>query len=297
MPEFALNTDPQQRAYAWLQQQGVHADRLTPLSGYTNHVFLVEQSAALYPQRSVLRLADYSRSADLCPLAHQFDAVLQRHVDAAELGLAPEVITADQEAGVMWVQYAGKRTSLRAGDFAEIRALLDALYDSDLQWLGGQSVTLQRLLAELLQQLCSLAESNVPGEAPAIERGSEISEVMQSLLQQAEQRGYFDYPVVPIHGDLNPDNLLHDGQRWWLIDWDFSGMQLREWDLAGFIVGHDLNIEQASKFLPAVGRADMQWFCRCFAILNWYWHVKRGSEQNIISTKVDTMQYWIVLKG
>ncbi len=272
----------EQRALDWLQQQGVKADCLTPLPGYTNHVFLVEQSAASHTQRSVLRLADFSLSADLCPLAHQFNAVLQRHVAAAELGLSPEVIAADEQAGVMWLRFAGEQKPLKQSGFTVLRGMLNELYQSGVDWgVGGQV-----FLKELLQQ-------NI-----TVEWGGAVnlSNYLQILTRQAQQRGYFDYLTSPIHGDLNPSNLLHDNQRWWLIDWDFSGMQIREWDLAGLIVEHNWDIEQALAFAPELGRADIKWFCSCFALLSWHWHVQRGSERNIISGKAATMQYWITLK-
>lgn len=287
LSEFEQNSQnsPRERAADWLQQQGVPGASLTPLSGYTNHVFLVESSTLNYPQRSVLRLADFSLSVDLCPLAHQFTAVLQRHIDAAALGLAPEVVMADQHAGIMWLSYVGDRNSLGVMDFVELKRMLTELYQSGVDWGTGGQIGLETLLTDLLA-------SNIEA-SKAVRWQTSI----RRLLTQAGQRGYFERPLVSIHGDLNPGNLLHDGTRWWLIDWDFAGMQLREWDLAGLIVEHDWSIEQALAFAPEMARADLKWFCGCFALLSWYWHVQRGSDLKVISSKAATMQYWITLRG
>ena len=39
---------------------------------------------------------------------------------------------------------------------------------------------------------------------------------------------------VPSHNDMNPTNLLWDGMRAWLVDWDVSGLNHPYYDLAVF---------------------------------------------------------------
>ncbi len=277
---LAADPSPAQRARTWLAQQGVQLDCLLPLAGYSNHVFWVKQSGATYPAHSVIRLADFSLSIDLCPLAYRFEAVVQRHRDMAALELAPEVIAAEPAAGVLWLHAAGQQKALRPAGFAHLRDLLSRLHHSGLDWGEAEPF---RLRDWLRAEACPNALSHTATK--------------QALYQQAQQDGYFDYPLVPIHGDLNPGNLLYDGRRWWLIDWDFGAMQPREWDLASLIVEHDWRLEQALAFAPEMTGAAIKWFCSCFALLSWQWHRQRGSQPQVLAAKARTMDYWIALKG
>lgn len=283
--ERSAISEPRQRALCWLQKKGISPLSLTPMSGYTNHVFLVTQPDPSYPQQSVLRLADFSLSAELCPLAHDFDKVVQKHIAVAELGLAPGVIMADQSAGAMWLQYAGQNVALKQNGFVEIYELLMRLHHSGLIWADGSQASLEVLLHGVLRKVQQ-------------EGGAFLTQAQQlsTLIEHGKQRGYFQYPLSPMHGDLNPGNLLHDGQRWWLIDWDFASMQVREWDFAGLIVEHDWEVTQAQQFVPGIALYDMKWFCSCFAFLSWHWHQQRGSDQRILAGKWQAMQYWITLK-
>lgn len=44
-----------------------------------------------------------------------------------------------------------------------------------------------------------------------------------------------DYPLRPVHVDLVPENILWDGHRIYLVDWEYSGMGDPLYDLADFL--------------------------------------------------------------
>lgn len=52
------------------------------------------------------------------------------------------------------------------------------------------------------------------------------------------------YDLVFGHNDLLPANFLDDGQRIWLIDWDFAGFNTPLFDLGGLASNSHLSIEQ-----------------------------------------------------
>ncbi len=69
-------------------------------------------------------------------------------------------------------------------------------------------------------------------------------------------------PLAPCHCDPLCENLLDDGQRMWLVDWEYSGMNDPMWDLgdisveAGFDAGHDQEL-LAAYFEGPVRPADL----------------------------------------
>lgn len=48
-------------------------------------------------------------------------------------------------------------------------------------------------------------------------------------------------PLVPCHNDLHHQNLLDDGGRLWLVDWEYGGLGDPLFDLAGYCCHHGLD--------------------------------------------------------
>ncbi|WP_020395670.1 phosphotransferase [Thiolinea disciformis] len=269
---------PQQQAQNWLAQQGLPNTQLTPLSGYTNFVFLVEASKP--PYRSVIRLANHSLAAGLCPLATHPAHSIKLHQQAEQLGLAPALLGLDEQVGIMWLADAGDRQALQTADFPAIRELLERLHDSGLDWSlpDGQAPDIASL--NLLTGL-----SHAPH--------SPLVHAAKRLLQLATERDYAHLPLVPVHSDLNPGNWLQDGQRWWLIDWDYARLMVAEWDYASLIVEHGWDKDKAQLLAPRIALPDLAWFCAAFALLSWDWHVQRETDQAI--KKQAIAAYWLAL--
>jgi len=55
-----------------------------------------------------------------------------------------------------------------------------------------------------------------------------------TLIDRADALLAADPRRVPSHNDMNPTNLLWDGMRAWLVDWDVSGLNHPYYDLAVF---------------------------------------------------------------
>ncbi|HPE60037.1 MAG TPA: phosphotransferase [Thiolinea sp.] len=255
--------DPLQAAREWLAALGLRHPRLSRLSGgHTSHVFLIEQAQS--PRRSVLRLANHGLPPALCPLASRPQQVIDRHRDAAALGLAPVLLAADATLGIMWIAWGGQERQLDpVADMARLHPLLTRLHRSDLDWerLAPDPAGLQLLQQQLEQPFLS----------PAVRET-----LLEPLLAQGLARGYGDWPSVPVHGDLNPGNCLHDGRRWWLIDWDYADRRASLWDHAGLIVEQGWHPQQLT--VPTRPAAtDLAWFCACFALLSACWHIEQGS--------------------
>lgn len=271
---------PEQQAQNWLGHLGVKPLALTKMSGYCNHVFLVEQANKAYPSRSVLRLADWSLGVGLCPLADQGEFVIAKYRDAERLDLTPPVILADSTAGVMWLEYAGAQAPLTRASFNDIRSMLSRLHSSDFGWGGGSGMVDAEKILLALSQSSTNQNQVLPGS-------------IDHLLRLGNERGYFNRPKVPVHSDLNPGNWLHNGERWWLIDWDYAGMYPLEWDYAGLIVEHGWDEARVPELLPGFPVRDIAWFCSHFALLSWDWHCKRGTATAVRDQKLALFRYWL----
>ena len=63
-------------------------------------------------------------------------------------------------------------------------------------------------------------------------------------------------PLVACHNDLLTANFIEDGERLWLVDWEYAGMGDRLFDLANFAVNHELDADGRAAFLRAYGLGE-----------------------------------------
>lgn len=63
-------------------------------------------------------------------------------------------------------------------------------------------------------------------------------------------------PLAPCHNDLLTANFIEDGERLWLVDWEYAGMGDRLFDLGNFAVNHELDAEQQALLLHAYGLGE-----------------------------------------
>lgn len=60
-----------------------------------------------------------------------------------------------------------------------------------------------------------------------------------------------EHAPVPCHNDLLPGNLLREGDRLWLVDWDYAGTGDRYFDLANASVNNGFGLEDDARLLTA----------------------------------------------
>jgi thiamine kinase-like enzyme len=63
-------------------------------------------------------------------------------------------------------------------------------------------------------------------------------------------------PVVTCHNDLLAANFIDDGERIWIVDWEYAGMGDPFFDLANFAVNNGLDEEGERALLEAYGSTD-----------------------------------------
>jgi thiamine kinase-like enzyme len=91
--------------------------------------------------------------------------------------------------------------------------------------------------------------------ATGAERGAEIPPAYEEAHGHA--RGIEaaltgpEHTPVPCHNDLLAANFLHDGERLWIVDWEYAGMGDRYFDLGNFSVNNELGADEEVALLSA----------------------------------------------
>ena len=63
--------------------------------------------------------------------------------------------------------------------------------------------------------------------------------------------------LVPSHNDLSLLNIIDDGKKMYVIDWEFSGQAVKEWDPAFLSIHGHFNVDQDKLLLEALyGKFD-----------------------------------------
>jgi thiamine kinase-like enzyme len=143
---------------------------------------------------------------------------------ASRLLIAPEVV--HHEDGLLVSRYI-YGTTLTAGDvrtpamIVRLSSLLRKLHD------GWDQITGQMLYFCPFQTVRTYA-------ATALELGAPIPADLGAILEDTQALSIRVGPFIPVlcHNDLMPANLIIDGARLCLVDWEYSGVGHRLFDLA-----------------------------------------------------------------
>jgi thiamine kinase-like enzyme len=159
---------------------------------------------------------------------------------AHEAGFAPEVRYS--EPGVLVTAYLGAKTyaaeDVRA-NVERIARLVRGFHDTMPRHVSGAGFMFWpfhviRDYARTLQA----GTSRMAGELPRYLALAEELEQAQSPL-----------PIVFGHNDLLPANFLDDGQRLWLIDFEYAGFSTAMFDLAGAASNAGMSAAQSEALL------------------------------------------------
>jgi thiamine kinase-like enzyme len=201
--------------------------------GISNESFLVTDGAG----KKVVRFGkDY-------PFHHVFrerEIMTARAAHAA--GFAPELIYA--EPGIMVTAYLGAKT-YGAADVRENRVriaqLVRRFHDEMPKHVSGAGFMFWvfhviRDYARTLQAKGSRMAGEIPGYLALAE---ELERAQKAL------------PVIFGHNDLLPANFLDDGDRLWLIDFEYAGFNTAMFDLAGTTSNAGMDAGEADEMLAA----------------------------------------------
>lgn len=208
---------------------------IEPLAGgITNHNYLVRAAQSLY-------VARVCAERSLLGIDRRNEVRCQRH--AAHLGIAPPVV--HEEAGILISEYLVARTMAPA----EVR---------DVDWLVRLAKTLRvlhaswdRITGELLYFCPFQTVRTYYGHALKLgaDLPSELEELVADVCQLSQELAPFRPTLC--HNDLLAANLLDDGEKIWIVDWEYSGMGNPWFDLASVSSNSALSAEEERLFLTA----------------------------------------------
>jgi len=192
--------------------------------GITNVNFVVEDAGQKY-------VARIGNDIQVHQVMRFNELAASRAAHAA--GLSPEVVYA--EPGALVLRYIEGRTlspeDIRQPEMlARILPLLQRCHRDIAQFLRGP-VLMFWVFHVLRDYAHTLREGN-----------SRYCSRLPDLLAQAEQ---LEKQIGPIdlvfgHNDLLAANFIDDGERLWLIDWDYAGFNSPLFDLGGLVSNNEL---------------------------------------------------------
>jgi thiamine kinase-like enzyme len=211
----------------------VTAEPLT--GGITNLNFLVEDGGEKY----VVRLG-----GDI-PV-HQvmrFNELAASHA-AHAAGISPEVVYA--EPGVMILRFMagkvfGEEDVRDPANLPRILQLMKACHHDLPKYLRGPA-----LIFWVFHVLRDYGHSLKAGGSRHLDKLPRLMEIAARL-----ETAVGSIDLVFGHNDLLPANLIDDGARLWLIDWDYAGFNSPLFDLANLASNNQLSEDQEALLLEA----------------------------------------------
>jgi len=184
--------------------------------GITNHNFKVQAGGETF----VLRVG--GKDTELLGI----DRGVEREAAAvaAGLGIGPEVVAFVESEGLLVTRFIGGEVGrVTPGEAA---TLLRRLHD-------GPAIPGHFNAFRVVEAYASTArELRVP-----LPRGFDEAKETADNIEQ--RRGAFERR--PCHNDLLAANFIHDGERLWIVDWEYAGMGDPAFDLANFAVNSGLD--------------------------------------------------------
>jgi len=184
--------------------------------GITNHNFRVEHGNELFFVRLGVDIPEHG--------VYRFNELAASQA-AFSCGISPEVVHA--ESGAMVLRFIDGKTlepeNLR--DHSTIQKVVSLLKRCHLEM--PQNLPGSTLIFWVFQVIRGYAKTMREGESrmiPELSRFMKINTQLEKTVGAVEMR--FG------HNDLLAGNFIDDGQRLWLIDWDYAGFNSPLFDLA-----------------------------------------------------------------
>lgn len=206
-------------------------ERLT--GGLSNENFVVTDASG----KHVVRIGrDY-------PFHHVFrDRELMTARAAADAGFSPEVEYA--ESGIVVGHYLDALTyrpeDVRA-NIGRVALLMRAFHREMPNYVSGAGFMFW--VFHVIRDYARTLEAGGSRMIPELPRYLELADELE--------RAQALLPLVFGHNDLLPANFLDDGDKLWLIDFEYAGFNTSMFDLAGAASNADMNEEESEALLGA----------------------------------------------
>ncbi len=197
--------------------------RIERLGGLTNLVFRVSNKNASWCLRLPgIGTEEYINRADEAQAARE----------AARAGVSPEVIHADAESGIIVARFIDGAATMTpdlfrttAGSPARAGAAFKMLHSSDARF--NFRFELFSMIDEYLGLLAGKTVDLPDGYHDVLTEAENVRRALEA----------HPLPSAACHCDPLCENFLDTGERMWIVDWEYSGMNDPMWDLG------DLSVE------------------------------------------------------
>ena len=197
--------------------------------GITNHNFKVSVGG----ETLVLRIGGKDTALLGIDREHEHEAALM----AARMGIGPEVVRfAD---GVLVTRFV--EGEVGRADPANVGGLLARLH-------AAESISSRFDSFRVVETYAATAAEHGVTVPSAYERAHELAGRIEAQREGAS--------LGTCHNDLLAANFIDDGERVWIVDWEYAGMGDPFFDLANFAVNNGLDEEGEAALLEAYGSAD-----------------------------------------
>ena len=209
--------------------------------GITNRNFVVEDAGERY----------FVRIGDDIPIhgIMRFNELAASRA-AAAAGVSPPVV--HHEPGALVMRFIEGETLDEArvrdpGSLARIVPLLKRCHDEIPKHLRGP--TLIFWVFQVIRDYAATLRDGKSRSTAALGRLLEISVRLEHAVGPVQ--------LVFGHNDLLAANFIDDGERMWLVDWDYAGFNSPLFDLGGLASNNQLSAEQEEQVLSEYFRAPV----------------------------------------
>ena len=208
---------------------------------------------------------------------------------AAAAGLAPPVVASDLQRGVLVLRYVEGRTWTAEDARMPVNLGRLAQVVSRLHDIAPPSQVRRRSFREQAERLERVCGGTQIAPDPVL---AQRARPVFTRLDAANPR------LTLCHDDLHHLNVVDDGERLVLIDWEYGGLGDPAFDLASVIVYHELDAAGRRPLLDAYDRSDPRerenvldrldaaiW---AFDYVQWLWYLaaaRGGSDQAVECVK------------
>jgi thiamine kinase-like enzyme len=202
---------------------------ITRLGGLTNRVFKVEGDETICLRLPGAGTEEYIDRKNEAGAARE----------AATAGVAPEVLHADAATGILVTAFVDR-----------VRTMTPSLFRADPEAARRAGAAFRRLHTSGAQfsfrfELFSMIDDYLRLLST---KTVELPEGYEGVLREAESvraaLAAHPLPLAACHCDPLCENFLDTGERMWIVDWEYSGMNDPMWDLGDLSVEGEFDASQ-----------------------------------------------------
>ncbi|PGH20174.1 choline kinase [Fusobacterium polymorphum] len=207
-------------------------DKIEPLGGMTNHNFKVE----LNGERYVFRLPGEGCSCFVNRKNENQNVQLIQN-----LKIDAKIIHFNENSGVKIAKYIDGAETLNPTTALKyknkVAAILKKLHNSNLSF-GNQFNVFNEIIKYELE-IEKLTSRKYPNYEVVRKKVFDLKKILENT----------GVHLVSCHNDTVPENFIISNGQMYLIDWEYSGMNEKEWDIGAFCLECNFSKQETKEFI------------------------------------------------